>query len=137
MIGDHGGIRTRSEHRALGSPDSAGPVRWTFRPCTYGSRSAKIAASIGPGIGSYCYRVEEDRYLEFPGRFGPNSIRKQEETFFLDLAAANVELLARCGVGEIRVCRNCTACTPQLSSFRRDGSAFAHMLACIGELEDD
>jgi YfiH family protein len=103
----------------------------------YGSRPSTIEVSIGPGIGSCCYRVEEDRYLEFLGRFGPKSVRKQEGTFFLDLAAANIELLARFGVGKIRVCRHCTACTPQLSSYRRDGPAFGHMLACIGEFEDD
>ena len=103
----------------------------------FGSRPSRVAVSIGPGIGSCCYRVEEDRYLEFHDRFGPKSVRKQEGMFFLDLAAANIELLAGCGVREIGVCRQCTACTPQLSSYRRDGPAFAHMLACIGELEDD
>jgi YfiH family protein len=103
----------------------------------YGTRASRIAVSIGPGIGGCCYRVEEDRYLEFRSRFGPKSVRKQEGMFFLDLAAANIELLAGCGVREVRVCRHCTACTPQLSSYRRDGPAFGHMLACIGELEDD
>jgi YfiH family protein len=103
----------------------------------YGSRPSQIAVSIGPGIGSCCYRVGKDRYREFRSRFGPKSVRKRDGNFFLDLAAANIELLTGCGVKAIRVCRNCTACTPQLSSYRRDGPAFGHMLACIGELEHD
>jgi YfiH family protein len=103
----------------------------------YGSRPSQMAVSIGPGIGSCCYRVDEDRYLEFQERFGANSVRKEEGAFFLDLAAANIGLLVGCGVESIRVCRDCTACTPQLSSYRRDGPEFGHMLACIGELEDD
>ena len=103
----------------------------------YGSRPSRMAVSIGPGIGSCCYRVEEERYREFQDRFGQRSVRKRKEAFFLDLVAANIGLLSELGVERIQVCRNCTACIPQLSSYRRDGPAFAHMLACIGELEDD
>jgi YfiH family protein len=103
----------------------------------YGSRPSRIETSIGPGIGSCCYRVEEERYREFRERFGEGSVRKREGAFFLDLAAANIGLLSESGVKRIQVCRNCTACTPQLSSYRREGAAFAHMLACIGELADD
>jgi hypothetical protein len=104
---------------------------------SYGSRSSRIEVIIGPGIGGCCYRVGEDRYREFRRRFGPNSVREHGGQFFLDLAGANVGLLTRRGVGKIRVCRNCTACTPQLSSFRREGAEFGHMLACIGELDHD
>jgi YfiH family protein len=103
----------------------------------YGSRPSQIAASIGPGIGVCCYRVEQDRCRDFERRFGEKSVRKKENTCFLDLAAANTQLLKRSGVETIHLCRNCTACTPQLSSYRRDGPAFAHMLACIGECQDD
>jgi copper oxidase (laccase) domain-containing protein len=103
----------------------------------YGSRPSQIAVSIGPGIGGCCYRVGEDRYLEFRHQFGEKSVRKQENTYFLNLAAANIELLRGSGVKSIRVCRNCTVCTPQLASYRRDGPGFAHMLACFGDSQDD
>ena len=103
----------------------------------YGSRPSQIAVSIGPGIGSCCYRVEEERYVKFRDRFGEKSVLRTETGYYLDLAAANAELLKDLGVGEIHVCRTCTACTPRLSSFRRDGPAFAHMLACIGDNRDD
>jgi YfiH family protein len=103
----------------------------------YGSSPSRIAVSIGPGIGSCCYRVEEDRYLEFRNRFGAKSVCKREGRYYLDLAAANTGLLEGLGVRKIHVCRNCTACTPQLSSFRRDGPGFAHMLACIGDKRND
>jgi YfiH family protein len=103
----------------------------------YGSRPSRVEVSIGPGIGSCCYRVEEDRYRQFLDRFGRRSVRKHQGAFFLDLAAANFGLLTHWGVRKIRICRNCTACTPQLSSFRMDGPKFGHMLACIGEINDD
>jgi YfiH family protein len=103
----------------------------------YASRPSRIAVSIGPGIGSCCYRVGEERYLKFRDRFGERSVRRQENRYYLDLAAANAELLRGLGIKEIYVCGNCTACTPQLSSYRRDGPAFAHMLACIGEDQSD
>lgn len=103
----------------------------------YASRPSQIAVSIGPGIGSCCYRIEEDRYVRFRDRFGEKSVRRQDSEYYLDLAAANTELLRGLGIKEIRVCGNCTACTPQLSSFRRDGPSFAHMLACIGDIQSD
>jgi YfiH family protein len=100
----------------------------------YGSRPTRVAAVIGPGIGSCCYSVEQRRYLEFRSRYGKNSVRRQGRSFFLDLIAANIGLLTGCGVRDIRVCRQCTACTPRLSSYRREGEGFGHMLAGIGEL---
>ncbi|MBN2551394.1 MAG: hypothetical protein JXB06_01435 [Spirochaetales bacterium] len=32
---------------------------------------------------------------------------------------------------------DCTACTPQLVSYRRDGPAFDHMLVCVGVTGDE
>ncbi|UCF97692.1 MAG: polyphenol oxidase family protein [Spirochaetaceae bacterium] len=104
---------------------------------TYGSQPSRIAASIGPGIGACCYRVEEDRYLEFRRRFGERSVRRKNGLFYLDLPAANIESLRSWGVKDISVCSDCSACTHQLASFRREGPGFSHMLACVGVMGND
>ncbi|MBN1835966.1 MAG: polyphenol oxidase family protein, partial [Spirochaetales bacterium] len=99
-----------------------------------GSRVSDLAVTLGPGIGSCCYAVEEERCRLFARAFGRHSVRRRHGQGYLDLQAANLEILRRAGVGEVAVVRACTACTPLLSSYRRDGSSFAHMLAFIGHI---
>jgi YfiH family protein len=101
-----------------------------------GSRPRDLTVTIGPGIGSCCYAVDEERYESFRHNFGPESVRRGGQQLFLDLQAANLRLLEEAGVEDINVVRACTACTAVLSSCRRDGPAFAHMLAFIGEIPD-
>jgi len=101
-----------------------------------GSRLTDLEVTIGPGIGSCCYQVDRERYESFRRRFGPKSVRRSGERLYLDLHAANLRILRKAGVEEIAVVRACTACTPVLSSYRRDGPSFAHMLAFIGETPD-
>ncbi len=99
--------------------------RWAVAP-------QRITATIGPGIGSCCYRVEEERYRGFRRDFGAASARGAAGDRRLDLVAANLRLLRDAGVGEIVVSGDCTCCNPLLGSFRRQGSAFTHMAAFIG-----
>ena len=103
----------------------------------YGTRPDQVTASIGPGIGSCCYRVEQRRYRAFQDQYGTASGRKRDGFFYLDLAAVNSQALREWGVQDVRVCSDCTACTPQLASYRRDGPGFSHMLAGIGVIDDD
>jgi YfiH family protein len=101
-----------------------------------GSRPRDLMVTLGPGIGSCCYAVDGKRYESFRREFGPGSVRRSAGRLFLDLQAANLRLLEEAGVEEINVVRACTACTPVLSSYRRDGPGFAHMLAFIGAIPD-
>jgi YfiH family protein len=101
----------------------------------YGAPARELAAVLGPGIGPCCYAVEEARYEEFRRRFGARAARAEVGRFFLDLREANAALLAGCGVEEVTASEECTACTPWLSSFRRDGPAFTRMMAFIGGTE--
>ena len=98
----------------------------------FGSRASDLTVVIGPGIGSCCYRVDAGRYRDFRRRFGPESVRRRRKELFLDLREANVALLRRLGIGEVLVCLDCTVCSPQLASYRRDGPGCIHMLASIG-----
>ena len=97
-----------------------------------GSAPGDLAVTLGPGIGSCCYAVDGERGRLFQRRFGEKSVRRRDGRIFLDLQAANLEILSRLGVEDVAVVRSCTACTPGLSSYRRDGPSFAHMLALVG-----
>jgi hypothetical protein len=101
----------------------------------YGAPAHELTAVLGPGIGACCYAVEEARYETFRRRFGGRAVRADGGRFFLDLREANAGLLNGCGVEDVVASEECTACTPCLSSFRRDGPAFSRMLAFIGGTE--
>jgi YfiH family protein len=99
-----------------------------------GGSPRSLSVTLGPCIGSCCYSVDRERYLLFRERYGPGCARRGSggEGYALDLQQANLEILKRLGVTDVAVVGSCTACTPELSSFRRDGPSFAHMLAFIG-----
>jgi len=103
----------------------------------YGCGASDVKVTLGPGIGSCCYEVEEARYHRFLRCFGPKSVRRRGDRFFLDLIGANLTLLEQLGVESVMACRDCTFCTSQLASYRRDGSGFVHMLAFIGVFDND
>ena len=96
----------------------------------FGTRAGDLVAAIGPGIGSCCYEVPEERCEAFRASFGPGAVREPRR---LDLRAANAALLEAGGVGCLSVVQECTCCSPRLGSFRRQGAAgFTRMLAFIG-----
>jgi hypothetical protein len=100
----------------------------------FGSLPAEVAAVIGPGIGVCCYSVPEDRAALFASEYGAGAVaRDADGAPRLDLRAANIEILRRAGVQEITVVTDCTCCSSNLGSFRRQGAAdFTLMLAWIG-----
>ncbi len=100
----------------------------------YGSKPGDISAVIGPGIGACCYPVPRDRWEGFRREFGAEAAPRGESgDFRLDLRRANVDLLQRAGVRDMTVITDCTACSPALGSFRRQGPQdFSRMLAFLG-----
>jgi len=102
----------------------------------FGTRPADISVTIGPGIGPCCYDVPEERAVDFASRFGAETVvRGADGKPRLDLQSANVGLLEKAGVSEITIVTDCTACSPALGSFRRQGpSDFTLMLAYIGRV---
>jgi YfiH family protein len=105
----------------------------TLMASRFGSSPAHVSAVIGPGIGSCCYRVPEERAAFFASEFGAVSVvRDTAGAPCLDLRAANVALLRRGGVEDVTVVTDCTSCSPELGSFRRQGAAgYTLMLAWI------
>lgn len=104
----------------------------------FGTGPSRIAAILGPSIGSCCYEVPEDRAAIFEKEFGPESVLefgREDGTRSrrLDLGAANLRLARSLGLGKVIDARRCTACSPDLGSFRRQGPAsFTRMLALCG-----
>lgn len=99
----------------------------------FGSRPEDLVALIGPGIRPCCYDVPHERAVLFRERFGSDTVEPRDGREFLDLAQANANLLADCGVKEMTSIVDCTSCSPFLGSYRRQGPRhFTHMLALIG-----
>jgi copper oxidase (laccase) domain-containing protein len=95
---------------------------------------ADVAAVLGPCIGVCCYKVDEERAGIFKKDFGVESVKKEKDSFYLDLKLANIKLLKEAGVQNIAICENCTFCDNNLGSFRREGGKFTRMAACIQTL---
>ena len=98
----------------------------------FGSRPADISATIGPGIGPCCYKVSEERWRLFRDEFEAAACRAPDGSPVLDLVRANEDLLTGAGVLAILRVTDCTCCSTELGSFRRQGQAFTRMLAFIG-----
>jgi len=99
----------------------------------FGTRARDVTVGIGPGIGSCCYTVPQERFERFRSAFGEQAVaRGPGGDCRLDLKAANVRLLEEAGVARTVVTADCTCCSPALGSFRREGQGFWRMLAFIG-----
>ncbi|MCF7915839.1 MAG: polyphenol oxidase family protein [Spirochaetaceae bacterium] len=127
----------------------------------YGIPAEDVTAVLGPSIRSCCYQVDEARAQLFRSNWGRDSVKWRAtppahtlltqhstdsknvhngestgEAPFLDLLSANLHSLQQQGLGDIRFIDECTACTADLGSFRREGpEQFTHMLAIIGYIK--
>jgi YfiH family protein len=102
----------------------------------YGAQATTLVAVLGPGIGSCCYAVDPGRAERFERQFGERAVRRPGDgRTYLDLRAANAALLEAAGVREVHAVEECTACTGELFSFRRDGPGFGRMAAFIGAIQ--
>jgi YfiH family protein len=99
----------------------------------YGARPRDMSVVIGPGIGSCCYAVPKERYGLFVDSYGSTAGRHEGGRWFVDLRAANLSILEGMGTGALTIVSNCTACTPWLSSYRRQGHAgYVGMIVVAG-----
>ena len=87
-----------------------------------GVKPENMGALIGPGIGPCCYKVQEDVAVIFEAAgFGDTVVQRREGSLFLDLKAANSQILRKEGVKEIYDVGLCTHCREDLFySARRD-----------------
>jgi len=87
-----------------------------------GVNPEKVCALIGPGIGPCCYNVQEDVASVFRAAgYSAPVIQRRGDSLFLDLKAANIQMLQAEGVEEIHDVGLCTFCRGDLFySARRD-----------------
>jgi YfiH family protein len=87
-----------------------------------GVKPENIGALIGPGIGPCCYKVQEDVAGVFRAAgFGDPVLQRREDSLFLDLKEANIQMLQKEGVREVYDVGLCTFCREDLFySARRD-----------------
>ena len=91
-----------------------------------GAQPGRMSAAIGPCIRACCYEVSDDLLSGFTHRFGPQVARPVRR---LDLALANRQQLAACGISDNKIedLEECTHCAlegakPRYFSHRREGS---------------
>jgi len=100
-----------------------------------------ITAILGPSIRSCCYRVDRERAEYFSRIWGEDAVRweyngGEGRVPYLDLLTANRRVLEEAGVRAISCIEECTACSSDLGSYRREGPhRFTRMLAMIGFFE--
>lgn len=104
----------------------------------YGSKRANIKAAIGPAIESCCYPTNEDIAKRLGDTVSPNNgliLRgKDGNEPRPDLKAINAAQLMQCGITEIDINNQCTACKPYLFySFRQSGGITGRQcaIACL------
>lgn len=101
----------------------------------YGVVPADLKACIGPAIGPCCYEVDAERARVFREEWGEDAALVREGRSYLDLPGTNRRLLEKAGVARVDAADRCTCCSPDLGSYRRQGStAFSRMIAFIGYL---
>jgi YfiH family protein len=76
-----------------------------------------VAAAVGPGIGPCCYEVGADIADAYRARFGPAAVRGRN----LDLWTVAERVLHDAGVASVERIDECTACSADFFSHRRDG----------------
>lgn len=102
----------------------------------YASPPSALAIVLGPAIGSCCYAVPPERAAYFRREFGAAAVIEEVGTYRLDLRRANRDLAEKLGIGALLSVDNCTACSPGLGSYRREGPQnFIRMAAACGHFD--
>jgi len=98
----------------------------------YASDVDEIIAGIAPSIGKCCYQVGEDVAKYFFDT--PQSYKKVNHKYMLDLPYINKEQLLRCGIKEshIEMSNICTSCkVERFFSFRKEKGCSGRFMSMI------
>jgi YfiH family protein len=97
----------------------------------YSTNPQDVTAILGPCIGVCCYKVDAERAAVFENNYGARSVKKDKDSFYLDLKEANKYILTQAGVINIMASEDCTCCDKRFGSFRREGEAYTRMTALL------
>jgi polyphenol oxidase len=87
-----------------------------------GANIDRMIALLGPCIGPCCYEVKEDVGSAFRNAgFSDQVFRQKDHTLYLDLRAANIEIMRTLGVRRIYPADLCTYCSRDLFVSYRKG----------------
>jgi YfiH family protein len=101
---------------------AAGVIAETVRAVVAaGAEPARMHALIGPHICGGCYEVPGDMRARVAARVPEASCLTRNGTAGIDIGAGIRAQLASAGVGKVTADGRCTAETPGLYSYRRDG----------------
>jgi YfiH family protein len=100
-----------------------------------GAQTRRVQARLGPAIGPCCYEVGEDVAAEVTAAVPAAAARTRAGRPALDLPGGAAAQLTAAGVGEVRSAGTCTAESPDLYSYRRDGRTgrFAGLISVAPE----
>jgi YfiH family protein len=101
----------------------------------FGVEPPDVDGVLGPSIGPCCYRVGPEVREAFEARSGATTTAAWTpagDRLLLDLRLAERLLLEQAGVSSVALVGPCTACTPGLASYRRDGAGAGRQLSFIG-----
>ena len=102
----------------------------------YGTLPEDLVVTLGPAISGASYVVDYDRARRFADRYGESCVVEQNRAWHLDLHAANTSIAAMLGAGCVNAVAHCTASTPLLGSYRRQGpEGFTRMLVLVGHFD--
>lgn len=96
----------------------------------FGSEPADLQIFFGPSAGPCCYEVDAQFVQDLPERLG--SIAMRDGRSFFDTLHYNRELLQRAGVQNFLTDYwQCTICSDQFCSYRRDGKASRRQMTIV------
>lgn len=87
-----------------------------------GVNRKKITAILGPSIGPCCYEVKNDvRNVFMEEGFSDDIFKRKNNTLFLDIRQANMEILNNEGIEDIYDINLCTRCSRDIFNSYRGG----------------
>lgn len=88
----------------------------------FGINRKGITAILGPSIGPCCYEVKNDvRNVFMEEGFPDNVFKRENNTLFLDIRQANIEILHNEGIEDIYDINLCTRCSRDIFNSYRGG----------------
>lgn len=100
------------------------------------AKSIDIEVLLGPSIRQCCFEIGPEVGKLFDGKF--QKIGKSDRTY-LDLQSAVIDKLINMNIQNKNIIdiKECTCCSDQYHSFRRDGNKAGRMIAMMGFLKSE